>query len=143
MSRAVNQSGVNRREFMSYAMALGGMTAAASVVGPASAWGAVNHKPLDPINPDILFGSTSSLWGGQLDIEWAIKRIAALGLQGIEQERPLERHAAACTHGLDGVELAVRERACIVNKSADQRRLAVIDVTGNDHAQQRVRCTPG
>ena len=84
MSRAVNQSGVNRREFMSYAMALGGMTAAASVVGPASAWGAVNHKPLDPINPDILFGSTSSLWGGQRDIEWAIKRIAALGLQGIE-----------------------------------------------------------
>ncbi len=29
-------------------------------------------------------GSTSSLWGGHHDIEWAIKRIAWLGLQGIE-----------------------------------------------------------
>jgi hypothetical protein len=42
------------------------------------------HRPLDPVNPDILFGSTSSLWSNQHDIEWAIKRVAALGLQGIE-----------------------------------------------------------
>ncbi|MBI4220012.1 MAG: TIM barrel protein, partial [Chloroflexi bacterium] len=41
-------------------------------------------RPLDPVNPDILFGSTSSLWDGKHDIEWGIKRIAAVGLQGIE-----------------------------------------------------------
>jgi len=84
MSRTVTQSGLNRRDFMSYALALGGITAAASVFGPSTVWGAVSHRPLDPVNPDILFGSTSSLWGDHRDIEWAIKRIAALGLQGIE-----------------------------------------------------------
>ena len=45
---------------------------------------AVSHQPLDPENPDILYGSTSSLWDGRHSIEWGIKRIAALGLQGIE-----------------------------------------------------------
>ena len=24
----------------------------------------IKHKPLDPVNPDILFGTTSSIWGG-------------------------------------------------------------------------------
>ena len=84
MSRRDTERGFNRREFMSSALALGGMAVAASVVGPSNVWGAVSHKPLDPVNPDILFGSTSSLWSGARDIEWAIKRIAALGLQGIE-----------------------------------------------------------
>jgi inosose dehydratase len=65
-------------------MALGGLAAAASIAGTTPAWAAVSHRPLDPVNPDILFGSTSSLWSGGRDIEWAIKRIAALGLQGIE-----------------------------------------------------------
>ena len=61
---------------------------AASLVGPANLWAAKVHQPLDPVNPDILFGSTSSLWSGQHDIEWAIKRIAALGLQGVEPYAP-------------------------------------------------------
>src|SRR5262245_15060772 len=65
-------------------MTLGGVTAAAGVLRPVNLSGAVSHRPLDPVNPDIRFGSTSSLWSGQHDIEWAIKRIAALGLQGIE-----------------------------------------------------------
>src|SRR5262249_12449563 len=56
----------------------------ASVVVPSSVFGAVTHRPLDPVNPDILFGITSSLWSAQHEIEWAIRRIAALGLQGIE-----------------------------------------------------------
>ncbi len=68
MSKSVTQSGLNRRDFMSYAVALGGMTAAASVLGPSNLWGAVSHRPLDPVNPDILFGSTSSLWSQQHDI---------------------------------------------------------------------------
>src|SRR5712691_53579 len=84
MSERMTGRGLKRREFMSYALALGGMTAAVSVVGSSRVWGAVSHRPLDPVNPDILCGTTSSLWGQQHDIEWAIKRIAALGLQGIE-----------------------------------------------------------
>ena len=51
----------------------------------------IKHKPLDPVNPDILFGTTSSIWGGAgvgakqtHDTPWAIKRIAEVGLQGIE-----------------------------------------------------------
>lgn len=84
MSERVTERGFNRREFMSSALALASTAVAASVVGPSSVWGAVSHRPLDPVNPDMLFGSTSSLWSGARDIEWAIKRIAALGLQGIE-----------------------------------------------------------
>src|SRR2546427_12253440 len=84
MSIKVAERGLKRREFMSSALALSGMTAAANVLGLSKVWGAVSHKPLDPVNPDILYGTTSSIWGRQHDLVWAVKRIAALGLQGIE-----------------------------------------------------------
>jgi hypothetical protein len=42
MSERVTERGFKRREFMSYALALGSMTAAASVVGPSRVWGAVD-----------------------------------------------------------------------------------------------------
>jgi inosose dehydratase len=77
-------NGTNRREFVSSAFSLAALTAAVSVFGPSQVWGAIKHKPLDPINPDLLFGTTSSIWGRQHDIVWAVKRIKALGLQGIE-----------------------------------------------------------
>jgi len=55
----------------------------------------VAHRPLDPVNPDILYGSTSSLWDARHPIEWGIKRIAALGLQGIEPyAKQIENHRA-------------------------------------------------
>jgi sugar phosphate isomerase/epimerase len=84
MSANFTERGLKRREFMSSALALSGVAAAASVVGPSKAWGAVSHKSLDPVNPDILFGTTSSLYNHIHDTAWAVKRIAALGLQGIE-----------------------------------------------------------
>ena len=84
MSKSVTERDLKRREFMYHALALSGLTAAASVVGRSDVWGAVSRRPLDPINPDLLFGSTSSLWSPPHDMEWAVKRIAALGLQGIE-----------------------------------------------------------
>src|SRR6266536_3217700 len=84
MAVKATQGSRKRREFMSSALVLSGMTAVASVVGPSKVWGGVSHKPLDPVNPDILFGTTSSIWGRQHDIVWAVKRIAALGLRGIE-----------------------------------------------------------
>ena len=56
---------------------------------------APSHRPLEPQNPDILYGSTSSLWDARHPIEWAIKRIAALGLQGIEPyAKQIEDHRA-------------------------------------------------
>jgi len=84
MSVKVTERGIRRREFISSALALSGMAAAANLVGPPKALGAVTHKQLDPINPDILYGTTSSIWGNQHDIVWGVKRIAELGLQGIE-----------------------------------------------------------
>ena len=84
MSERVIERGFKRREFMAFALALGGTAVAASGFRPSRVLGAASIGPLDPANPDILFGSTSSLWGEQHDIEWAIKRIAGLGLQGIE-----------------------------------------------------------
>jgi len=81
MSAKVTERGLKRREFMSSALALSGMTAAA---GSFKLWGAATHQSLDPVNPDILYGTTSSIWGKQHDTVWAVKRIAALGLQGIE-----------------------------------------------------------
>jgi hypothetical protein len=74
---------LNRRQFVG--AGLGAAAAAATrIVAPFNVAGAVAHRSLDPVNPDILFGITSSLWSQQHEIEWAIKRIAALGLQGIE-----------------------------------------------------------
>lgn len=84
MSEKATGRGFERREFLSRALALGSTAMAASVSGASRAWAAAPPQSLDPVNPDILFGSTSSLWSEQHDIEWAIKRIPALGLQGIE-----------------------------------------------------------
>src|SRR6186997_3035791 len=53
---------LNRREFIGASLGVGAAVAAASVVAPADVWGSVSHRPLDPVNPDMLFGSTSSLW---------------------------------------------------------------------------------
>ena len=40
---------------MSSAVSLAAMTAAVSAFGPSRVWAATNHKPLDPVNPDISF----------------------------------------------------------------------------------------
>ena len=67
----------------------------ASAVAAASALPAaaktIRHKPLDPVNPDLLFGTTSSIWNDAglntntvYDTAQAIQVVAARGLQGIE-----------------------------------------------------------
>ncbi len=45
---------LNRRDFIGASLGVGAAMAAASVVGPSAVWGAVAHRPLDPVNPDIL-----------------------------------------------------------------------------------------
>jgi len=84
MSVNVTERGLKRREFLTSSLVWSGMAAAASMAKPSQAWGAVSHQPLDPVNPDIWYGTTSSIWGQQHDLVWAVKRIATLGLQGIE-----------------------------------------------------------
>jgi inosose dehydratase len=84
---------VLRRDFMKSALAVSGMAAVSGSI-PSAVWGAakrIKHTPLDPVNPDILFGTTSSIWGGAglapgqaRDLEYWIGRVAAYGLQGIE-----------------------------------------------------------
>jgi inosose dehydratase len=80
----VQERGLGRREILSSALAFSGFTVALSVMEPFKAWGSAPRKSLDPVNPDILFGTTSSIWGRQHDLVWAVKRIAGLGLEGIE-----------------------------------------------------------
>ena len=65
--------------------------------------------------------------------------LVALGLQGVEQKRPFERHAAARTHGLERVELALGKAVRFVQQATDQGRLAVIDMADDDDAHQRAR----
>jgi len=51
----------HRRHFMMTAAA----TMAVGGLHTTELWGkTIKHKPLDPVNPDILYGTTSSIWGG-------------------------------------------------------------------------------
>ena len=112
---------LNRREFIQAGVAVGAALAADSVLEPLTARGAVAHRPLDPVNPDILFGSTSSLWSQQHDIEWAIKRIAGLGLQGIEPYgAQIEKH---------------RSNPKALKKLFDAAGLTFIDVSNGEAGQ--------
>ena len=102
-----------RRHFMITA------AAAATATGLTPSWAKpLNRKSLDPVDPDILFGTTSSIWGGAgvgakqtHDTPWAIKRVAEVGLQGIEfygdgieavsrQSDGIEKAAGRCGHRL-------------------------------------------
>ena len=79
------------------------------------------HLALDPENPDILYGSTSSLWDARHSIEWGIKRIAALGLQGIEPyAKQVEDHRAN--------PLALKEKF-------DEAGVTLIDVSNGSKGQ--------
>ncbi len=62
--------------------------------------------------------------------------LVALRLKGIHQKGPLKGHAPALAHRLDGLQLAVRQRARVVEQAAHQRRLAVIDMADDDDAKR-------
>ena len=124
MSVKILDHGLRRREFISSAAKILGVAAAAGVVGPAKAWGAVSHPSLDPVNPDILFGATSAMWRPYKDIVWAVKRIAALGLQGIEpypdsiapyRKNPLELKKIFDDAGVTFIDAANGERGQSTN----------------------------
>ena len=78
-----------RRHFM---LGVAAMAATAPELVSTTVFGkTIKHKALDPVNPDILFGSTSSIWNDAglvssevYPTEAAIKMVAERGLQGIE-----------------------------------------------------------
>src|SRR6202790_1037717 len=121
MSEKVTERPLQRREFLSSALAFSGIAAAASVVATSAARGAVSYRPLDPVNPDILFGSTSSIWRDQHDTVWAVKRIAALGLQGIEPYA-------------DGIEM-YRKNPLELKKIFDDAGITFIDASNGEKGQ--------
>ena len=115
MSASTFEQGLKRREFLSSAIGVAGLAAAGSLLNPSFANGAIAHKSLDPVNPDILFGSTSSLWSARHDIVWGIKRIKALGLQGIEpyaaqiedyRKDPMELKKIFDDHGITMIDVS-------------------------------------
>ena len=82
---------LKRREFVSSAVAVSGIASAAATLGSITVW-AAPPESLDPINPNIRYGITGSLWGdwpnGNLrmstDMPQIISDAARFGLQGIE-----------------------------------------------------------
>jgi inosose dehydratase len=113
-----------RRDFMKSALAASSIAAAASIAGPSLVWGAVKqvkHTPLDPVNPDMLYGTTSSIWGAQHDLAFWIKRIAALGLQGIEPYA-------------NGIE-QYRANPLVLKKLFDDAGITLIDVSNGAKGQ--------
>ncbi len=91
MSKEFSSLSLNRREFISSALAVSGATIATSMLGSAHVLGAAT-QPLDPVDPFIRFGITGALWGdwpnGSLrmstDMQQIIADTARFGLQGIE-----------------------------------------------------------
>ena len=92
MSKNISSQGLNRREFISSALALSGAAAAVSMLGNSNAWAAVPLPIPRPVDPFIRFGITGALWGdwpnGNLrmstDMQQIIADTARFGLQGIE-----------------------------------------------------------
>jgi len=121
MSKSASERGLRRREFISYALAMGGMTAVTPVIRTASLRADIPRRALDPVNPDMLFGTTSSLWNQQHDIAWGVKRVAALGLQGIE------------TYGID-VE-SYRGKPAALKKLFDESGITFIDSSNGEKGQ--------
>ena len=69
--------------------------------------------------------------------------LVALGLERVHQEGPFERHAAPLADRLDGLELALGQRAGVVEQAADQGRFAVIDVADDDDLEACGRALAG
>jgi inosose dehydratase len=120
----LSNAGMQRRQFVASSLAV----TAACVAAPQAAWSAVKHKPLDPVNPDILFGTTSSIWGGAgvdaahaHSTEWGVKRCAELGLQGIESYA-------------DGIE-KYRSNPMALKKLFDDHGLTFIDASNGEKGQ--------
>ena len=93
LSKKVTASDLERRTFLSSALALSGVAATASLLGTTRALAApVKLESLDPVDPDIYFGTTGSYFGnwknGQQLMSGNFPMMLAdckhYGLQGLE-----------------------------------------------------------
>lgn len=114
MAERVNDQRPSRRDLLASAAGMAGL-AALGLLSPSNAEGAIAHKSLDPVNPDILYGTTSSLWRPYRDIVWGIKRVAYHGLQGIEpyadaiepyRQEPLKLKKIFDDHGITMIDVS-------------------------------------
>lgn len=112
---------LQRRHFLATA-------AAAAAMPHAAAAKSINHTPLDPVNPDMLFGTTSSIWNDAglnvtsvFSMEQAIKAVAARGLQGIE----------FYAHGIE----PFRNRPKELKKLFDDAGITFIDASNGEKGQ--------
>lgn len=115
---------LQRRHFIAGAAGMGAL-AATGPLSPALAK-PINHKSLDPINPDILFGTTSSIWNDAgINVQnvyttpEAIKMVAAVGLQGIE----------FYSHGIEDY----LDRPMALKKLFDDAGITFIDASNGGH----------
>jgi sugar phosphate isomerase/epimerase len=111
-----------RRHFMVTAAAATGLAATGAFAKP------IKHKGLDPVNPDMLFGTTSSIWNDAglnvtsvYDTGQAIKAVAARGLQGIE----------FYAHGIEDYRSRTRE----LRKMFDDAGISFLDASNGEKGQ--------
>jgi inosose dehydratase len=114
---------LQRRHFMLTAAAAASGLASTSVFGKT-----IRHKPLDPVNPDLLFGTTSSIWNDAglnantvYDTAQAIKVVAARGLQGIE----------FYAHGIEPYRSRVKE----LRRLFDESGISFLDASNGEKGQ--------
>lgn len=82
MANTSAKNGPARRQFLGSALAFSaGMAGGALRASPALA----KLASYDPVNPDLLFGTVSSIWGN--DYDYALKSASRLGFQGMEPFR--------------------------------------------------------
>ena len=83
------------------------------------------------VDDDVLalLGAKPDLRGVDRDV------LVALGLQRVHQIGPLERHAAALRDVRELLELAVGQRAGVVEQTADERGFAVVHVPDDDETE--------
>lgn len=115
MAEQVNDQRPSRRDLLASVAGMAGLAAFGGFLSPSNAIGAVAHKSLDPVNPDIFYGTTSSLWRPYRDIVWGIKRVAYHGLQGIEpyadaiepyRKEPLKLKKIFDDHGITMIDVS-------------------------------------
>lgn len=130
---SVHQYRLGRRELVSSAIALTGLAVATSLLSWGGAKAAPKLESLDPVDPDMYFGTTGSYFGGwpnggvgglkmSVDMPMMLADVKQFGLQGFEPYSvqieqflgdPMKLHAEADKTGVvivDVGDLAVKRR---------------------------------
>lgn len=115
MSSKSKTNHFQRRQFIKSGLALSGIAAASALGAPRAS--AAASKSLDPVNPDIHFGTTGSIFGS-----WPNDGITRVGpLQSTDMAMML----ADCKHfGLEGLEPYSGQVVQFIDKPLELRKMA-------------------